>query len=170
MFNILAVDSSNCTICFNAFTNPVALPKCRHMFCKSCIERAFTYQKKCPVCQEVYGVLEGDQPDGTMDVKCYKLHSLPGCEGHGCYVITYVIPSGYQGSRHPKPGHPFTGTKRQAFLPATNEGEVVLKMLKKAFDNRLIFTVGKSNTTGQEDCVIWNDIHHKTSMSGGPQK
>ena len=147
----------------------MSLPKCGHTFCKSCIERAFTYQKKCPICQEVYGACEGDQPDGTMNVQ-FSHKCVPGYEGYGCYVITYVIPNGRQGSRHPKPGHKYVGTKRQAFLPATEEGEVVLKMLQKAFDMKLIFTVGKSNTTGQEDCVTWNDIHHKTSLSGGPQK
>jgi deltex-like protein len=117
----------------------------------------------------VYGVFEGDQPDGTMDVG-YSHTSLPGYEGCGSYVITYTIPNGRQGHRHPKPGHTFTGTKRQAFLPATKEGKTVLKMLIKAFDMKLTFTVGNSHTTGQEDCVTWNDIHHKTSISGGPQK
>ena len=163
-----AGNSVDCTICFSPLTDPVSLSKCGHTFCKSCIHRAFTYQKKCPICQEVYGVFEGDQPDGTMNVR-FSRTSLPGYEGCGCYVITYVIPDGRQGKRHPKPGQKFTGTTRRAFLPATKEGEIVLNMLKKAFDMRLIFTVGKSNTTGQEDCVTWNDIHHKTSISGGPQ-
>jgi deltex-like protein len=114
-------------------------------------------------------VLEGDQPDGTMDVATSHA-SLPGYEGCGCFIITYVIPDGVQGKRHPKPRHKFTGTKRRAYLPATKEGKTVLKMLKKAFDMKLIFTVGKSNTTGREDCVTWNDIHHKTSVDGGPQQ
>ncbi|XP_028409935.1 uncharacterized protein LOC114532591 [Dendronephthya gigantea] len=160
-------NSDDCIICRCPPTNPVSLPKCGHTFCKSCIETAFTYQKKCPTCQEVYGITEGDQPDGTMDVQKYS-NSLPGYESYGCYVITYVIPGGLQGNNHPKPGQKFTGTKRQAFLPANKEGKVVLHMLKKAFKKKLIFTVGRSNTTGQEDCVTWNDIHHKTRLDGGP--
>ena len=166
---IVGDDSGNCTICFNPYTDPVTLPKCGHTFCKSCIKTAFTYQTKCPICQQLYGVCEGDQPDGTMEVKFYS-YSLPGYEGHGCHVITYDIPSGLQGNRHPNPGHKFSGTRRRAYLPATKEGTVVLKMLEKAFEKKLIFTVGRSNTTGKEDCVTWNDIHHKTSVSGGPQK
>ena len=31
-----------------------------------------------------------------------------------------------------------------------------------AFERRLIFTVGRSLTTGRDDAIIWNDIHHKT--------
>ena len=33
-----------------------------------------------------------------------------------------------------------------------------------------VFTVGKSVTSGQENVVTWNDIHHKTSIYGGPQR
>lgn len=28
----------------------------------------------------------------------------------------------------------------------------------------MIFTVGTSNTTGEPDTVVWNEIHHKTEM------
>lgn len=40
-------------------------------------------------------------------------------------------------------------------------------MLKKAFERRLVFTIGTSVTTGQENCVVWNGIHHKSDTSGG---
>ena len=40
-------------------------------------------------------------------------------------------------------------------------------MLKKAWDMKLTFTVGTSLTTGAKDVITWNDIHHKTSRSGG---
>lgn len=33
-----------------------------------------------------------------------------------------------------------------------------------AWQRRLIFTIGRSNTTGREDVVTWNDIHHKTEI------
>jgi deltex-like protein len=35
-------------------------------------------------------------------------------------------------------------------------------LLREAFDRRLVFTVGRSATTGLEDVVTWNEIHHKT--------
>ena len=34
-----------------------------------------------------------------------------------------------------------------------------------AWRQRLMFTVGRSITTGQDNCVTWNDIHMKTSVS-----
>ena len=34
----------------------------------------------------------------------------------------------------------------------------------KAWQRRLTFTVGQSVTTGADDCVTWNEIHHKTEV------
>ena len=39
----------------------------------------------------------------------------------------------------------------------------VLKLLKEAWQRRLIFTIGTSSTTGEQDTVVWNEIHHKTA-------
>ena len=36
-------------------------------------------------------------------------------------------------------------------------------MLEVAWKRNLIFTIGTSVTTGQDDCIVWNEIHHKTS-------
>ncbi|XP_048110309.1 protein deltex-like isoform X5 [Alosa alosa] len=72
-------------------------------------------------------------------------------------------------NKHPKPGKPFLGTHRTAYLPDNREGREVLALLKKAFDQRLIFTVGTSRTSGTDDCVTWNDVHHKTNIHGGAQ-
>jgi deltex-like protein len=36
------------------------------------------------------------------------------------------------------------------------------RLLRTAFDRRLIFTIGKSTTTGRDNSLIWNGIHHKT--------
>lgn len=69
---------------------------------------------------------------------------------------------------HPKPGGHYSGITRMAYLPDNEEGNDVLKLLEKAFDQKLIFTVGTSRTTGRDNQVTWNDIHHKTSISGGP--
>jgi len=67
---------------------------------------------------------------------------------------------------HPNPGERYTGTTRTAYLPDNPEGRQVLQLLKRAFEARLIFTIGTSSTSGKENVVIWNDIHHKTKPSG----
>lgn len=40
----------------------------------------------------------------------------------------------------------------------------VLRLLITAWERRLIFTIGTSNTTGESDTVVWNEIHHKTEF------
>lgn len=78
--------------------------------------------------------------------------------------FTYSISSGIQGPEHPNPGRPFyaVGFPRICYLPDTDKGRTVLKLLSVAFERRLVFTVGRSVTTGREDVVTWNEIHHKT--------
>ena len=67
-----------------------------------------------------------------------------------------------QGPEHPNPGQYYQGTSRTAYLPDNHEGREVLQLLRRAFDARLVFTVGTSNTTGLSNQVIWNDIHPAT--------
>ncbi|KAJ7374754.1 E3 ubiquitin-protein ligase dtx3l [Desmophyllum pertusum] len=95
--------------------------------------------------------------------------SLPGYYDCGTITIDYSFPSGTQRPEHPNPGQRYDGTHRTAYLPDNYEGREVLQLLRRAFDARMVFTVGTSVTSGQQNQVTWNDIHHKTSMSGGPQ-
>ena len=88
--------------------------------------------------------------------------------GYGTIVIYYRLPSGLQGPEHPNPGRYYDGTSRTAYLPDNHEGREVLQLLRRAFDARVVFTIGTSTTTGRSNQVIWNDIHHKTSIYGGP--
>jgi len=65
---------------------------------------------------------------------------------------------------------PYYGTRRHAYLPANEDGWHVFGLLKRAFDLRQTFTVGQSRTTGCDNVVTWNDIHHKTNIGGGMEK
>ena len=96
--------------------------------------------------------------------------SLKGYESFNTIKITYEIPSGIQGRNHPHPGQRFYGGKRQAYLPDSPEGREVLTLLKNAFVAKLIFTVGKSATTRQDNTIIWGGIEHKTAQHGGRQR
>ncbi|XP_070262421.1 E3 ubiquitin-protein ligase DTX3L isoform X2 [Myotis yumanensis] len=156
-----------CAICMEPINNKLVLPKCKHEFCTPCIKKAMTYKSTCPLCQAVYGVQKGNQPEGTMSVD-YIGDSLPGYENYGSIVINYNMRGGIQTKEHPNPGMPYSGTQRTAFLPANKEGKEVLTLLQKAFNQKLIFTVGDSRVSGRSNVTTWNDIHHKTSMTGGP--
>jgi len=102
---------------------------------------------------------------------------LPGFEnsqyGHKenpTIEITYSFPSGIQGPLNSNPNQPYTGTTRKAYLPNNKEGKEILGLLKRAFEDQHIFTIGRSSTTGQDNVITWNDIHHKTSIYGGPER
>lgn len=107
----------------------------------------------------------------------YLPTALPGYEnihhGHNegpTIEITYSFPSGIQGPLNPNPNQPFGGTTRRAYLPNNKEGKEILNLLRRAFNDQHTFTIGKSTTTGQDNVITWNDIHHKTSIHGGPDR
>ncbi|XP_030230240.1 uncharacterized protein dtx3lb.2 isoform X3 [Gadus morhua] len=160
-------EEDKCPVCMDQITNRRMLP-CHHALCKECLENLVTQMgPTCPICKALFGELTGDQPDGRMTYETQR-YSLPGFQGHGNIVIKYEMYPGKQTARHPNPGKTHYGTQRSAYLPDNREGREVLRLLQRAFDKRLIFTVGTSRTSGSEDQVTWNDIHHKTSISGGP--
>lgn len=168
--NISNDPNADCPICMDKLSSPKILDKCGHTFCTDCINEQFKVKKACPICNTIYGVTSGDQPDGTMTYRIISL-ILPGFDSSTKTIeITYNIPGGIQSSSHPSPGKPYHGTHRIAYLPDNSEGRNVLSLLKKAFDQKLIFTIGQSRTTGRDDCVTWNDIHHKTKVNGGSAK
>ncbi len=76
----------------------------------------------------------------------------------------------YLKAEHPHPGQRYHGTTRTAYLPDNAEGNQVEALLRRAFDSRLVFTVGRSSTTGCDDTITWNDIHHKTNPRSDQQK
>ncbi|XP_059845420.1 E3 ubiquitin-protein ligase DTX3L isoform X2 [Hypanus sabinus] len=160
-------EDKTCPICLEEMEMQETL-KCKHSFCKECIDKAFKTKSACPVCGEVYGELKGNQPEGGRMIHRLMQMRLPGYEKYDTIEIHYTIPDGFQGKEHPQPGQRYIGTSRTAYLPNSPEGRKVLKLLQRAFNQKLIFTVGTSSTTGRSNVVTWNDIHHKTSTFGGP--
>ncbi|NXH92862.1 DTX3L ligase, partial [Edolisoma coerulescens] len=156
-----------CVICRDRIKNKETLEKCKHAFCKSCIDLALAHKQACPVCNTVCGVLRGNQPEGTMSSKTVPF-SLPGYPSCDTIEINYFMKGGIQTSSHPNPGQYYGPTHRTAYLPANKEGQEILQLLRRAFDQKLIFTVGQSRTTGEQSAITWNDIHHKTATEGGP--
>ena len=160
--------SEECPICQDDITNLV-ITKCQHKYCKECLDKSLQISPFCPVCKVPLRKVTGDQPEeGRMTHQILKDQHLAGYENYGTIKITYFFPNGVQGPNHPHPGRQYTGDTRHAYLPNCPEGREVHTLLKKAFEARMIFTVGTSATTGKTNRIVWNDIHHKTSMFGGP--
>ena len=143
---------------------------CKQVFCNSCLDQALKHKPYCPACTLPLRKITGNQPKGGTMTSYATRQSLPGYEKYGTITINYHIPGGTQGPEHPNPGQRFYGTARTAYLPDSPEGRKVSQLLKKAFDARLVFTIGTSHTSGASNRVVWNDIHHKTNKTGGPQR
>ncbi|KAF2363639.1 Zinc finger C3HC4 RING-type [Trinorchestia longiramus] len=73
-------------------------------------------------------------------------------------------PKGCKVSATPK-GCKVSPTSKGCKVSPTSKGCKVLRLLREAFDRRLVFTVGTSATLNQSDCVTWNGIHHKTETT-----
>ncbi|XP_062591829.1 uncharacterized protein LOC134253316 isoform X4 [Saccostrea cucullata] len=166
----LPQEQENCCVCMDTPTNPKRLKKCGHIFCKECIEQYFEYKPVCPRCGQIYGKMKGDQPPGTMSMSKghQRLEGFTDC--NGCIIVTYTFYSGSQGSDHPTPGKWYKGISRSGYVPNNEKGRLIAKLLNVAFSRRLVFTIGRSRTTGQDGVITWNDIHHKTRPDGGPQR
>ncbi|XP_058411904.1 E3 ubiquitin-protein ligase DTX3L-like [Diceros bicornis minor] len=162
-------EKDKCVICMDIISNEQVLPKCKHEFCGPCINRAMSFKQECPVCRTPYSIQKGNQPEGTMHVTVMR-QSLPGYESCGSIVIDYIMEGGVQTKQHPNPGKRYSGVHRTAYLPDNKEGREVLRLLRRAFDQKMIFTVGESQVSGASGVIKWNDIHHKTSLFGGPEK
>ncbi|XP_057893801.1 probable E3 ubiquitin-protein ligase DTX2 [Melospiza georgiana] len=146
------------------------LRSCQHSFHLLCVLAMYSNGNKdgslqCPSCKTIYGEKTGTQPKGKMEISTFP-QSLPGHKDCGTIRIVYHISRGIQGPEHPNPGMPYTarGFPRYCYLPDNEKGRKVLELLKVAWKRRLIFTVGTSNTTGESNTVVWNEIHHKTEM------
>ncbi|XP_030818685.1 probable E3 ubiquitin-protein ligase DTX2 isoform X2 [Camarhynchus parvulus] len=146
------------------------LRNCQHSFHLLCMLAMYSNGNKdgslqCPSCKTIYGEKTGTQPKGKMEISTFP-QSLPGHKDCGTIRIVYHISRGIQGPEHPNPGMPYTarGFPRYCYLPDNEKGRKVLELLKVAWKRRLIFTVGTSNTTGESNTVVWNEIHHKTEM------
>lgn len=172
-------DDKECVICFedlgggSPYDNDstiIKLQLCHHIFHRSCLKAMYESGSKdgclqCPTCKTIHGEKHGIQPPGTMvyHVIPYSLPGYPDCK---TIRIVYDIPSGIQGPEHPNPGRRYSarGFPRTCYLPNNESGRRVLKLLVKAWERKLIFTVGTSATTGEENTVTWNEIHHKTEF------
>lgn len=148
--------------CAKEYDDDILMLGCSHKYHRHCLLSLIGEKNwaKCPICSTIFGHMTGDQPDGKMWVDVDKNMA---CQGYprGTIVINYNFPSGKRNGRS------YTGTSRTAYLPNTPEGNEVLALLREAFDRKLTFTVGRSVTTGLDNQVVWNGIHHKTSTSGG---
>ena len=168
---------------------------CNHIFHLDCAKQIVLNQTsdtffECPVCKIIQGIKTGNQPEsGEMKISKEDF-DLPGykkgwslkknddtngqsgykhifAKAKGTIIVEYKFTDGIQDDKHPNPGQPYHAHMfpRKAYFPATPEGIRIVRLLRVAFDRRLVFTVGRSATTGKDNVIVWNGIHHKTKIA-----
>lgn len=164
-------EDEKCSICMCEFSESdsqsiIKLHKCSgHYFHKECIELCHKQAHlRCPICGIIYGIMTGDMPKGSMTIIKYPSSALvwESYPNTDILEIHYIFKGGKRDQIL------FPGTTRLAYLPNNEEGVEVLRLLLIAFERRLTFTIGTSVTTGRENQIVWNGIHHKTALDGGP--
>ena len=158
----------DCSICLSSINNGEAVATCKcdagtHAFHHHCIAPWLSRARNCPVCQKTVGIYQGTQPLEAGDYMAVETRPF-SLAGYTCptLVIRYNIRHGIQTSAHPQPGTEYLGTIRTAYLPFNSEGIETLRLLRIAWDNKCIFKVGTSLTTGHDNMVCWGIIPHKT--------
>ncbi|KAL2085666.1 hypothetical protein ACEWY4_018986 [Coilia grayii] len=101
----------------------------------------------------------GNQPEGQMTLQ-HERRSLPSFPKHDTIKINFTFVDGIQTERHPRPGERFHGLKTVAYLPQNTKGTAVVRLLERAFQQKLLFTVA-TNSTGEE-AVVPADVPLKT--------
>jgi deltex-like protein len=158
----------DCPICLieNDESDSIILRDCRHCFHLECLRQWWNHSSKCPSCNRIYGFQVGNMPMGTMSA-ILERPMLSGSR-YNTIIITYNFPAGVTTPNQPNPGTPYPQDIRNCYLEASPEGYEVLDLLRRSFERGLTFTIGDSLTTGRRNVVVWNGVHHKTSVSGGP--
>ncbi|KAM4702905.1 E3 ubiquitin-protein ligase DTX4-like [Rhinophrynus dorsalis] len=120
---------------------------------------------RCPSCKTLYGSKLGSQPPGKMSYHLIP-HSLPGHKGCQTIRIIYHISPGVQGPGQPNPGKKFTANDfpMHCYMPNTDKGRKILRLLIEAWDRRLLFPVIRSHSPGVPDCVSTSRFPHKTEF------
>ena len=153
------------------------LNSCTHIFhlqcAKSILDRNVSDEYfVCPICKTVSGNRVGNQPENGTMATTKQFNKLPGFEynSSGTITVTYNFYGGIQGPKHPNPGQRYSASSfpRVTYFPDNEQGQKIVSLLKIAFDRKLVFTIGRSITTGRENVITWNGIHHKTSINGSP--
>ncbi|EPB67098.1 zinc finger, C3HC4 type, partial [Ancylostoma ceylanicum] len=123
------VQQDDCVICLCPLSesSEVSELPCKHQLHTACLKeylRSANVKKRCPVCLRYFELPLGDQPsEARMFINKLNHIKLPGHEDSDfVYEIIYSVPNGIQEASHIRPGRPFTGTHRRAYVPGTAEG------------------------------------------------
>ncbi|KAF9584045.1 putative E3 ubiquitin-protein ligase dtx2, partial [Lunasporangiospora selenospora] len=174
----------------NGLEPVVKLKSCRHCFHEACITEWFKVkdsQLKCPMCNTMCGTgLRADAAKNSFQGKPIKLGPMPdGVLAYSfdprlcCYFVYISTPahsipnphatgsSSNTSSRSQRQTIAVQNDSRYAIIPFTARlGPLLLIRLITAYYYGHLFRNGTSITRNQDNVVVWNGIHLRTSFNG----
>lgn len=159
-----------CPICLESLCDGlvVSLRRCNHLFHLDCLDDSLHQSRRCPKCRrDVRSHHAGTSPSGTMRITRPVIQRNKTT--NGTYLekrviqIEYVIPDGVQKEYHDRPGDPYKGTIKVAYLPSNSQGNYLLKRLIFAFSHGITFRITRSSD-GETNVVNWASIPHRFSL------
>ena len=160
--------SGSCLICAgnlnDRMSTKATCARCTNSFHFRCFNDF--HDDKCPGCSNVINKINGPCPSGYMSVARERGVSCAGYNECGTLVVKYELLPGNQGPHHPNPGAGYQGDTVVAYLPDNDQGRRVLRLLKRAWELKMTFGVGKCPVSGLSDVAVWK-VSHKTSRFGG---
>uniref|UniRef100_A0A8C5Q5P8 E3 ubiquitin-protein ligase n=1 Tax=Leptobrachium leishanense TaxID=445787 RepID=A0A8C5Q5P8_9ANUR len=142
------------------------LYRCSHTLHVRCLASLYKDGTlRCPTCRTLYGRKLGSQPPGKMSYHLIP-YSLPGYDDCQTIRIIYHVAPGIQGAGQPNPGMKFSAPDfpLRCYLPNTEKGREVLRLLIEAWDHRLLFPIQPSRVPGVPDSVSATRIPLKTEF------
>ncbi|XP_053306407.1 E3 ubiquitin-protein ligase DTX4-like [Spea bombifrons] len=158
----------DCAVCLRPLSEREVgkLYRCSHTNHVRCLASLYKDGTlRCPACRTLYGIKLGSQPPGKMSFHLIP-HSLPGHADCQTIRITFHITPGIQGHGQPNPGMKFSAPDFPlcCYLPNTEKGREVLRLLIEAWDHRLLFPLQTSRAPGVPDRVSTSRIPLKTEF------
>lgn len=104
------------------------------------------------------------------DGKIYVRKLDESCEGYEnvkSLLVTFEVPDGIQNDNHPKPGLPYKGTSKRAYLPDIKEHIEILAFYEKALKTGMLFKVEWSRNFSDYRVLLNQDVLLKTKLFGG---
>jgi len=138
-------------------------------FRAECILKSLNNKIECPVSKQAYGDITGNQPDGRLYVTKQRAQ-CSGFDEKDSVKMLFEFPGGIQGDDHPNPGKNYFGDLREAYFPNNKEGRKWSMLVRLAFERKLMFSIGTSQTLKADNRIVFGSIHLKTATIGGTEK
>jgi hypothetical protein len=157
-------DADDLTKCSNS--------ACKIAFCKKCLTKMMKNKKssKCSNCPSNFLETNFEQPTrfskGTLE-HAFIGDRLPGYDRVQTIEFYYYCDGGIQTNEDPEPGVEYRCTEKYWYVPATKEGQDLIRLFQKAVREGLLFHLDINRKTNAYSIFINNNVCLKTDPCKG---